>query len=401
MKQIYDFAVSEQGSGHRRAGKPCEDASGRYSDETMAVIATADGHGSADYPRADRGARYAVEAALSSIREFALLISREKIDLSRESDALLSQLAKSILAKWHRSVEADLKAFPFREEELSQVSARKRNRYRAGIGREHAYGTTLIAACRLPGCWFALQVGDGRCVCFSEDGEVTEPIPWDEDCEGNITTSLCDEDALERFRFAFLSGEDCPAGTFLGCDGIENSYREKEDIYSLYRSVFLLFGEYGCLRAEEEVRDFLPGLSRRGSGDDVTIAGLLDSDPSPEYLHLLTAQNALSEAGRRLARVKEAEEEGEVLSYDPEELVSQAEEAAKECREAARALQAEKEAKAVRRQPDEKEAAAAGFTPVTCTGGRTLQFVEVKSRRRRRSQAAVGKRMRVGRWYET
>ncbi len=48
MKQIYDFAVSEQGSGHRRAGKPCEAASRRYSDETIDVIATADGHGSAE-----------------------------------------------------------------------------------------------------------------------------------------------------------------------------------------------------------------------------------------------------------------------------------------------------------------------------------------------------------------
>ena len=64
MNSIYDFAFSAQGYNHIRVKKVCQDSSGHYSDDRMSIAVVADGHGSDDYPRTDKGSRYAVEAAI-------------------------------------------------------------------------------------------------------------------------------------------------------------------------------------------------------------------------------------------------------------------------------------------------------------------------------------------------
>ena len=68
------------------------------------------------------------------------------IDISEDSDSYLEQLAKKILANWYEAVDADLKKYPFSEEELSKVSDKHKKRYMSGQRQEKAYGTTLIAA---------------------------------------------------------------------------------------------------------------------------------------------------------------------------------------------------------------------------------------------------------------
>ena len=41
----------------------------------------------------------------------------------------------------------------------------------------------------------------GKCIAFNEDGSWHEPIPWDEKCFLNKTTSLCDSSAIDEFRY--------------------------------------------------------------------------------------------------------------------------------------------------------------------------------------------------------
>ena len=60
MISVYDFAFSEQGYNHIKSGKVCQDCSGHYADSSMAIIVVADGHGSDNYPRTDRGPKFAV-----------------------------------------------------------------------------------------------------------------------------------------------------------------------------------------------------------------------------------------------------------------------------------------------------------------------------------------------------
>jgi hypothetical protein len=69
------------------------------------------------------------------------------------------------------------------------------DRYDRGEKLEHIYGTTLIAGLLTDKYLLLLQQGDGRCDVFDANGEVSQPIPWDDKCFANVTTSLCEDDA--------------------------------------------------------------------------------------------------------------------------------------------------------------------------------------------------------------
>lgn len=315
MNTTYDFAFSEQGYNHIKADKVCQDSSGHYSDDSMAVVVVADGHGSDNYPRTDRGSSFAVEATITAIREFVKTVEDSVIDISEDSDSYLEQLAKNILANWYAAVDADLEKYPFSEEELSKVSDKYKKRYMSGQRQEKAYGTTLIAVCQTRNYWFGMQIGDGKCVCISQDGSMYEPIPWDEDCQANITTSICDSEAIEEFRYCFM--KECPVATLMGSDGIDDSYADAEEMYVLYRSILAIFAEHGRETGESEIQAFLPGLSRKGSGDDVSIAGIVSASLSSTFIEVLKAQCEYSNAK---AHREQAEREV-ILAVEKQEYV--------------------------------------------------------------------------------
>lgn len=294
MNTTFDFAFSEQGYNHIKSDKVCQDSSGHYSDDSMAVVVVADGHGSDNYPRTDRGSSFAVEATITAVREFVKTVEDSAIDISEDSDSYLEQLAKNILANWYAAVDADLEKHPLLEEELSKVSEKYKKRYLSGQRQEKAYGTTLIAVCQTKDYWFGLQIGDGKCVCISSDGSIYEPIPWDDDCQANITTSICDSEAIEEFRYCFM--KECPVATLMGTDGIDDSYANSEEMYVLYRAILAIFAEYGRETGESEIQAFLPGLSRKGSGDDVSIAGIVSATLSTTFIEVLKAQCEYSNA---------------------------------------------------------------------------------------------------------
>lgn len=318
MKTMFDFAFSAQGYNHIKTNKVCQDSSGHYSDDVMAIAVVADGHGSDNYPRTDRGSRFAVDSAIATIKEFVYTVEQSSIDIFEDSDSYMEQLSKSILASWHASVDSDMESNPFSEDELTKVTDKYKKRYMSGEKTEKAYGTTLIAACQTKNYWFGLQIGDGKCVCVAEDGAMTEPIPWDEDCQANITTSICDSEAIEEFRYSLM--KNLPVATFMGTDGIDDSYANAEEMYVLYRSILAIFAEHGQNTGEREIEEFLPGLSRKGSGDDVSIAGLISTDISPEFIGVLKAQCEYANA----KALKEKTERELTLAAEKDEYVQSA-----------------------------------------------------------------------------
>ena len=156
---------------------------------------------------------------------------------------------------------------------MAKVSEKYKQRYASGQYNAKAYGTTLIAVCTTNEGWFGIHIGDGKCVELLGNGTLCEPIPWDETCEQNITTSICDGDAIEEFRYVIQ--KDFPAAIFIGSDGIDDSYSSEMELHELYRNIFIVFAEHGAEVGSNEVRDYLPKITRRGSGDDVSIAGII------------------------------------------------------------------------------------------------------------------------------
>ena len=300
MKQFLKFAYSLQGANHKRDGKVCQDASRAYENGSMAVIAVADGHGSDNYPRTDRGSRFAVTAALEAIKEFVKAVRREApldaINVFAEQKDRLRGLELNILRRWHESVDGDIEENPFCECELEKVSQRYREAYLdpSNPRRKKAYGTTLIAICAIEDYWFGLQIGDGKCFAIGWDGVCTEPIPWDENCQANITTSICDENALEEFRF--FCGEEFPLAVFIASDGVDDSYAGDDELHDLYRTIFCMLDEKGEKAGTREIQQFLPVISKNGSGDDVSMAGLIRKGVQQKTVDLVLRRKELSTA---------------------------------------------------------------------------------------------------------
>lgn len=302
MGAFYHFACSAQGYNHIKINKVGQDASDDFFWDDVAIIAVADGHGSDNYIRTDRGSKFAVRAALDAIQAFIVDARGCDIDFMENADDCLAQISKNILAKWHTLVEDDVQAHPFRPGEMEKVSEKYKARYASGRYNAKAYGTTLIAICKTDDFWFGIHIGDGKCVEIMPNGEIYEPIPWDKQCEQNITTSICDSNAIEEFRFA--CNTELPAAIFIGSDGIDDSYASSEELHELYRSILLIFSEYGESVGRDEVKNYLPKISRKGSGDDVSIAGLINTELTAEQLNAIRLHGEIIKAKSKLEQAQ-------------------------------------------------------------------------------------------------
>ena len=96
----------------------------------------------------------------------------------------------------------------------------------------------------------------------------------------NATTSICDSDASISFRHFF--SKEIPVAIFIGSDGVDDSFQNDEQLYNLYKSILFSFGTDDFESAKKELEDYLPKLSKKGSGDDISIAAVLDMDKISE-----------------------------------------------------------------------------------------------------------------------
>ena len=268
---------TKQGYNHKKSKKVCEDYSDSFSDKDMRIIVVADGHGSNNYPRAQWGSRFAVSSALKMIKDFINDVDPSVVNPSdsshistRAQTDLFRQLEASILKHWHSKVNAHFNKNPLSEKELESVSEKHKEQYLKGEKIAKAYGTTLIAFAITEKYSFGLQIGDGLCVTFDDQLSANTPIPEDEKCFLNVTTSICDDDAIDEFRHCVYT--DYPTAVFLGTDGIDDSYSSKEQLFEVYKSMLSLYTKYDEKKANTEIKKYLPTISKKGSGDDVSIA---------------------------------------------------------------------------------------------------------------------------------
>ena len=293
MMMYEGFAVSEKGYQHILNHTVCQDSTQYLQDADCVVATVADGHGSKQYFRSDRGSRFAAEIACNKIREFLKSITFPFPD-SKTKKSVVTQLIHSIITEWHIAVRNDLIKSPFTPNELERVPEKYQKtfqffteeNYRAHtesevsdlIQKEHshvqkAYGTTLIAVGLCKSYAIGLHIGDGKCVALYEDGTMDEPIPWDENCHLNRCTSICDKNAASEFR-CHIWDNQIPVAIFLGTDGIDDTFAEM--LHSFYRNVALDFLHDNFRKRTEMLQANLANISKSGSHDDVSIAGLLD-----------------------------------------------------------------------------------------------------------------------------
>ena len=264
------FEEKKPGSSHLEKNKLCQDASTYMSGPDYAVVVVSDGHGGDKYFRSGRGAKSAVNVARTCLLSF-LKNFRGKLEAAGEQDRniLLRHLTGHIIATWRAKIEQDFLKNPLSGEEEALC---KRLGLDTGF-QASFYGATLLYAGMTPKCRFAAQIGDGQCL-FLHEGTASSPIPEDDRLGFGMTTSLCDADAINSFRFAFARvGEEPPVqGIFLMTDGVADSYTP-EGLRN-FACKLLTAMQTDKTEAGRQLKEWLPTLSARGSRDDMSIAGI-------------------------------------------------------------------------------------------------------------------------------
>ena len=369
--QTFAETTKKGGESHKKQKKPCQDRSFKYSIKGIHIVVVADGHGSDNCFRSEYGAKFAVKAATNGIFAFIKNLQNKELSLEENFARQVKKLAGNIVDNWILQVSEHYHLYPITEEDKDyptpegkmlhfkglnsfQVDNSYRDLYlkeasgnisgKGGLltddGRpvtRHAYGTTLIAAAITEDYWFGLQIGDGKLTAFYPDGTYDQPVPWDDKCYLNVTTSICDDDAAERARVyvkkrgssaaaidamgtikKLEDNRPMPSAIFLNSDGVDDSFPIEENMNHIakkfYYPVLRMFienkadSDEGWKASVKELADYLPDLSKRGSGDDISVAGIIDMDAVKSEPFCEVLQKAKVEAEERRAREKEERE---------------------------------------------------------------------------------------------
>jgi serine/threonine protein phosphatase PrpC len=281
----HSFAYTTKGRVHQKEGRVCQDHSARYDGDGLRIVAVADGHSEANSFRSDRGAKFAVDCAITAIRAFVDQYPEAPpggvLDGVKTLEGLVGKLVQYIVSSWQESVERDYKEDPFTADELARCDARHRER----LEREEpfkAYGSTLIAAAVTERYWFGFHIGDGRFTVQQADGTFAQPVPWDERCFLHLTTSICDYEVNDRPRVhcEIISEESPPPiALFLCSDGIDDNYPVEDNeihLYRLYSQIMDAFAADGFASASEQTEALCDAFAQNGKGDDTSLAILID-----------------------------------------------------------------------------------------------------------------------------
>ncbi|MBN2864154.1 MAG: protein phosphatase 2C domain-containing protein [Bacteroidales bacterium] len=323
MDTIKSFHTVTIGESHRVKNIPCQDAANHfeYPEKGIFIGAVSDGHGGENYFRSDRGSKMAVDISIKSIEQFVTCCDKNLFNVGfiqrhtraseikkglyqkhSNEDIALNRLFSSIIAQWNDSVKEDwFKNTPAKEElDKLNILQELKQSYLQGNSIEEAYGCTIIAFARTADFWFVFQLGDGKCIAFNNT-DYWEPVPWDEQCNGNITTSICEINAIDNFRYSY-GNERFPAALFIGSDGMDGAYGDYDELSvtllaKLYLRLLRKFAEDDFDETIKYIReDLLPKLSIQGvARDDLSIAGWVDMEKLKKMLPLFL-RNELEES---------------------------------------------------------------------------------------------------------
>lgn len=288
MYQCYNFSC--QGESHKADNKPCQDASfSAVYDDGLAIAIVCDGHGGERYFRSDVGSRMATEVIRDSVRTFVenvdkslfigqpytaveAITSEEVIKKQTPIDKALRQLFSSIIYQWNQKIADHAANTTISEWELQHVPQKYLDELRNSDTFEKLYGCTLMVYVQTPDYWFAFHLGDGKCISFQPDPFWHEPIPWDERCFLNKTTSLCDSNAINEFRYCYQGDGQYPWAIFLGSDGMDDSFGEDTNLVNFYIQIVKMLASEGLEATIKSIESDLPQLSKIGSKDDMSVA---------------------------------------------------------------------------------------------------------------------------------
>lgn len=286
-----------QGYSHKAVNKVCQDYSYFSVDHDMTVAIVCDGHGGERYFRSDVGAKMACEVTANCVRQFvndyapSLLLGQPFTQKSAQTteaaniqsltkttaiDRAFRQLFSAIIFHWRSRILTHAHEHALSDFERTHVPQKHLDAFLSGKEIEKTYGCTLMCFVHTSSLWFAFHIGDGKCIAFDANGKWLEPIPWDEQCFLNKTTSLCDSDALNEFRYAYAADGSCPIAWCLGSDGVDDSFGTDENLVNFYIQLLKQIVQQPKDQVQSQIESTLPQLSKIGSQDDMSLVCVYD-----------------------------------------------------------------------------------------------------------------------------
>ena len=290
-----EFNGHKIGFSHVNKGSKCEDYSLSYSNGMFTLAVISDGHGDKKAFRSEIGSKLAC-LSVKEVLEDTFVDDLSVTVLTYAPDRVILEIEKAIIYRWNAKVLQHLGENPILEEELAGFDPEVVQMYRMGNRSQKAYGCTLIATVVFRDIWFGIQVGDGKCIVIKKNGVYYDPIPVDEKCIGNRSTSLCGSQAFADFRYCFQLASQCPpddypVAFFVMSDGVEESFDENGLNKCLYTVSYLAKNK----KKEEfygELDKLLDKISRGGSGDDVSLSLIVDMNEEISQPYATSAQIA-------------------------------------------------------------------------------------------------------------
>ncbi|MBO7055969.1 MAG: protein phosphatase 2C domain-containing protein [Bacteroidales bacterium] len=328
FKEISEGAIFKYcvGESHLAEDKECQDRCYAETNKNFSIAILSDGHGSDSHFRSARGANFAVEITKACVAEFLKMIPRsiysEKetptpfsnqpftayyaktaTDLQTHSNAhkAMMNLVSAIVGKWNLAVQEDALKNDLTDWEKTHVPQEELDKFLKRREKENAsfakaYGCTLMAYVQTKTYWFAFHIGDGKAVFLNHaEGALVfeKSIPWDDECVLNVTTSLCDKNAVEDFRYCYQGDGTFPVAVFMASDGMDDSYGENELLYNFYAELYKNIIRYGKTETEEQLETLLPQISKNHSRDDMSVALVYNSKQNSIYEQLYEFQKSI------------------------------------------------------------------------------------------------------------
>ncbi len=291
-----------RGASHVESETVCQDYAAYKTTETYAVAAVADGHGSKKHFRSDFGSKAGVEVAIRAIDEYCSDPAEFKRKFMDDPEHLITKLQKYIIKNWYDVVNSHYKSNPVRQEEREKLTDEELS----AIKIESIYGSTLIVSVLTDDFCFGMQLGDGSLVVIKQCGEAYMPIIDDESCPANLTSSLCNSNAIKMFNY-FYSFEK-PLAIILSTDGLYTSFSNRES-----------FEEYNCLLASQmsdidvlktRINKNFVKRTNAGSRDDISVSIIFEKEMFEENLINVQMQVDIN---KNKAAIREAEEKAKQL----------------------------------------------------------------------------------------
>ena len=273
VNMYYIFNKSCIGYSHLKSKKPCQDYSASYKDNERMIVTCCDGHGGAQYIRSKVGSKLASDAVINVFKSIdAQLLRNESKGEVYEKIKLL------VLCEYNTLVEKDIKKRPIRSREFKGLKDKAIDTLR--YNPMSAYGTTLSGAMLYKDKYIVVSIGDSEALGI-HDGHLVKLFDNSDDPAGNITYSMCQEDAYQYLRVVIIDKRELD-GVLLCTDGLSSPYQSYESFDKSFIRIYIkdLLRSKSVSKIDKQIDKIASSL---GVGDDVSLSFIINDKTPIKY----------------------------------------------------------------------------------------------------------------------